>query len=267
MKMRFCPSCKKKVSTSAKKCPNCGLMISTESHARMSRIVKAASIAAIIVILAICVVLFRVLEHDRPLTAHNSSEKIETESQTETIKDTHSSGIIRTVTLKDIHGTEFTPDYIMDRFNSFMMDEGDESLSINELVHEPGEMEDIYHDIKNNDNISISIFTPKNDAAATSVSVSARSGNPEAFIKYCFALMSIFNPTMKADVRQHVLYKMIGYTESGDTPLNDKNTYIIVRTKYIFTNSESNGLNMLIEQMPPPLEVDSGKQPPLLPRQ
>lgn len=242
--MNSCPSCKKKVSSSAKECPNCGLMIPTENHAKTFR-TRTISIAIAIIIVATLAVyaLFRVRENDKPLTPDSSE-------------------IVHAETLKDMDGEEFTPNDIVAKFNSFMREAEADSLSIVELVLEPGKSENIYRDTKNNDSISIFMTTSKERTTVTSVSVLAQSKNeePTEFITYCFALMSIFTPTMQTDVRRRVLFSMMGYTESGDVPLSEENTYIIIKTKYIFTYSKQKGLSMLIEQMPK-LELYSGDRP------
>ena|GEM_PF-5745853 len=236
MKKYSCPSCKKKIVGNTKKCPICGFGISAKTNLRLFN-TKAISIAALI-ILAAGFALFHASE-DKPLIG-NPSENIQAE------------------TLKDINGAEFTPADIVDKFNSFMKDTGYDSLIIEELVLESGESENIYRDIKNNESIGISMVTPQTSAAVTSVSVSAQS--PAEFIKYCFGLMNIFSPTMNADIRQRVLFRMMEYEESVDIPMSEENTYIIVETKYTFTHSEEKGLGMLIEQMPK-LELHSGDAP------
>ena len=238
MEKYSCPSCKKKIVGNEKKCPNCGLNISAKTGFRMSN-VKAISLAVALIIIAAGFVLFRISESHKPITG-NPSESIQAE------------------TLKDINGAEFTPGDIVEKFNSFMKGTGEDSFIIEELVPESGESENIYRDIKNNESISLSMVTPKTSEAVTLVSVSAQ--RPEEFIKYCFGLMSIFTPTMNADVRQRVLFRMMEYEESADIPLRESNTYIIVETKYTFTYSEEKGLNMLIEQMPK-LELHSGDNP------
>jgi hypothetical protein len=239
MEMYSCPSCKKKILGNTKKCPDCGFLISAKTSFK-TKDAKAISLTvALIIILAAGFVLFSVSLSDKPI-----EENQPLSFQAETIKN--------------IDGAEFTPGDILDKFNSFMKETGADSLIIEELILESGESENIYRDIKNNESISISMATSRTSAAVTSVSVLAK--RPAEFIKYCFSLMSIFTPTMKADIRQKVLFSMMEYEESADIPLREENTYIIVDTKYTFAYSEQKGLSMLIEQMPK-LELYSGDLP------
>jgi hypothetical protein len=210
--------------------------------------------AALVIIVLAAVAVFSILSHDTPPADHNNSTKVAVQ------KTTPQSG-----TLRDLYGEEFTSDDIIAKFNAFMRDAGADSLSIKELVLEPGETEDTYRDVKNNEDISIFMTARKGSPAVTSISVLARSGDdkPTAFITYCLALMNIFTPTMSANIQQRTLYNMMGYEEGADKPLADENTYIIMQTKYIFTCSRQKGLSMLIEQMPEVEEVSEGELPPL----
>ena len=226
------------------------------------------AVAAIITIALIIYVYFQ--EQAKPLTNDNSPDRIHSEASKD-IDGAESAQVditdysperVQAETLKNnIDGTEFSSADVMARFNSFLKDEG-ESLSITEFVLESGDAEDIYRSI--NDNISISIVSPKGRATVTNVSVLAESGNEKEFITYCMGLLSVFTPTMKPDIRQKVVFAMMEYTENGDTPLRDENTYIIVETKYTFTYSKQNGLNMLVEQMPALEEARPGELPPMI---
>jgi len=203
--------------------------------------IPGTTIAIVIIIILGINILFQVLEHN---------------SQS-------SSPINQPETLKDAYGTEFTPDEIVVRFNTFMKEAGAEPLSISELVPESEKTENIYREVK--DDISISIYTSKESPKVTFIHVLSKSSNekPTAFLTYCSALMDIFTPVMKSDVRQKVLYSMTGYNENEDTPLHEENTYIILHTKYTYTYSEQKGLSMWIEQMPP-LEEYSGDLPTMI---
>ena len=206
---------------------------------------------AIVVLLAF----FGILSRDTPPAGLDSTN--------DDVQETAPQASIPQATTLRLNGEEFTPDFIMTGFNSFMRDVKADSLCIEELVPEFGARADVYRDIKNDENISISITTRQGGSAVTSVSVRARKGGekPTAFMTYCSALMNIFNPTMNDAVRQRVLYNMMGYEEGADKPLADENTYIIAETKYTFTCSEQKELSMLIEQMPD-LEEASGDELP-----
>jgi hypothetical protein len=233
----------------SKKCPGCGRNLPAKTSARMSH-TKAISmaVAMFIIITAALYAANRISAPDNPLPEHNVSEEIQEKS-----------------TLKDSYAVEFTTDDILVKFNSFVQNAGADSLMIEELILESGAAEDTYRDISNNEDISISITTRKEGKAATSVSISARGDKgPADFITCCFAFMDIFTPVMNANVRQKVLFEMIGYEAGANKPLTDKNTYIIGETKYIFTNDEQKRLNMFIQQMPE-LEIYKGVPPPSYP--
>ena len=235
------------MSGSVKKHPNRDSKIST----------KIAYIIPAIIITLVAFVIFQIPGHNKPITGQSQAEGTETPTE-ET----------QAYTLKDMYGVELTADDIMNKFNLFMQNEGAGEFIIEKLVLSSGETEDIYSDIKNNDDISIYMGTPKGQSTVTSVTVSARGGKkkPTDFITYCFALMNVFYEEWKPEVRESVLFRMIGYSENEDTPLNDKKTFIIGRnTKYIYTYSESKGLIMRIIQMPPPEEKeDMSDIPPLI---
>ena len=245
MKAVYCPSCKSKISGKAEKCPECGSIIRAKKHT-FSLSPKTAGIVAAVIIAVAGYVLLQIYEHNKPLVEQGVTEAM-------------------TNTLKDMDGAEYTTIGIVHKFNSYLQDVGAGELSIQELVFSSGETEDTYRDIKNNNDISISMTTPKGLNTVTYVSFWARTGNEKAFFTYCSALMSIFNPTMNPDTREYVLPQVTGYSKNGETPLREDSTFIIVRTKYIFTYSESKGLNMRIQQMPPLLEEDdTGNPPPVL---
>ena len=205
--------------------------------------------------MAALLAMFGILSRDTPPAGQDATNAAAQETAPQ-------ASVSQTTTLK-LNGEEFTPNFIMAKFNLFMRDAKADSFSIEELVSEPGATADTYRDIKNSEDIGISMTTRKGGPAVTSVSVWARKGEgePRAFITYCSALMDIFNPTMNAAVRQRVLYSMMGYEGSTDKPLADENTYIIVETKYTFTCSGQNELRMSIEQMPD-LEEASGDELP-----
>ena len=249
MKTQICPSCKSKLPGKAKNCPSCGLALPTSTNAGLSR-KKSISIAAaaIIIIIVAAAAMYAINLYsgpDNPLSEHNTPEEVQEKN-----------------TLKDLLSREkLTPDDIMTRFNTFVQNANADSLSIEELVLESGTTEDIYHDIKNNEDISISITARKEDKAATSILVLAGSDdNPTTFITYCLALRSIFTPTMDPDIRQKNFYRLVGYDESENKFLVDKKTYVTGETKFIFTNSGQEGLSMWIEQMPE-CEVVEGALP------
>ena len=243
--MNYCPSCKKEISGSESKCPNCGAIIPEGVYAK-SFGTKAIYIVVAVIVAALAVyALFQISEKEKPPTL-KTQEAVKVE------------------TLKNANGREFSPNNIVEKFNLFMKDAKAVSLDIEYFVLESRESEDIYHDSKNNDSLSLSVTTLKERRAVTSVLVKAQrgAGKPTEFMTYCSALMSIFTPVMKADVRQKVLYNMMGYLESEDMLMADENTYIIASTKYSFTNSGQKGLSLLIEQMPK-LEMYSGDTPVL----
>ena len=255
MRRSICPSCKSRIPDSAKRCNNCGYIIPAKTNVPDTRNKSAIIFASIVIVVAVYLLLL-ILDHYKLFTIQSiTEEKKETLTQEALVN-----------TLRDMEGAELTTDDVMLRFNSFMQDEGAGEYSIKELVLSSGETEDIYSDIKNNEDISISMVTPKGLNTITSIFVSARSGNekPTAFITYCYGLMNIFNPTMKPDVRENVLSQMIGYSENGDIPLHDEKAYIIMKTKYIISHSESKGLNIRVIQMPPLEEVQTNNLSPLI---
>ena len=268
MKKRTCPSCKKKIADNVKKCPKCGSTIPPKTNASVFS-AKAAIILAVIIIAVIAVYMQNQTSEHEMRELHNEETGLVSMDSlsgdilsADALSEDDPVEIIQAETLKDINGAEYTSSDVVLEFNSFMKNENADSLSINDLVLESANEEDIYREIK--DNISIFIVTPKDRSAVTSVFVRAESsGNndkPTEFITYCFALMNTFNPTMNAHVRQDVLFRMMGYSVSEDVPLIEENTYIIAETKYTFKHSQQNGLSMLIEQMPK-LEVYSGDIP------
>ncbi|MCL1875871.1 MAG: hypothetical protein FWF87_06395 [Synergistaceae bacterium] len=270
MKKQLCPSCKKKLSGKAKKCSKCGFVIPIKNSARITG-AKILGIAAIAIIVIALVIFTRFQERAKSPVTDDSPEIIQTEPSMDIgEKDSARAGIaeespesVQVETLKNnTDGTEFSSTDIVVKFNSFLKDEGARLLSIDELVLESGESEDVYRGI--NDNIGVSIVSPKGRSAVTSVSVSAERGNEKEFITYSMGLLSVFTPTMKPDVRQRVVFAMMEYTEDGDTPLRDENTYIIVETKYTFTYTEQSGLRMLVEQMPALEESRPGDLPPMI---
>ena len=224
---------------------------------RDSRISTKIYIIPVIIIALAAFVVFQVSARDKPPTEQSRPETTAAPAEETQL-----------YALKNMYGAELTVDDIMNKFNSFMQDEGAGEFIIDKLVLSSGEKEDIYSDIKNNDDIGISMTTPKGRSAATSVAVSARGGKkkPTEFITYCFALMSVFYEEWKPEIRESILFRMIGYSENEDTPLNNEKTFIIGKnTKYIYTYSESRGLNMRIIQMPPPEEIeDMSDLPPLI---
>lgn len=231
MAMFFCPSCNNRISGNLKNCPHCGFLVPETTHARKPRLTAKAIVFVIIIFL---IAVF--LERER-LFPWLSKE------------------VIQAVTLKNMDGEEYFLDDIILKFNSFMQDEGADSLKIVELTPVFGETDDIYREIK--DDISISMLTPKGSAAVIAVYISAQNnGKPTTFITCSLALISIFNPTMKADIRQKVLFDMMGYEESGSSSLNERHIYTIDDTKYTFEHSKKRGLSMLIEQNPK-LKLDS----------
>lgn len=239
-----CPSCKHKISSKAKKCPHCGFTISAKNHINQARIKVVGIVAVVIIIIAFSI-----------LYIYNKKQDLSDSAAV--INETEA------VTLKDANGLEFTPNEIVDRLNSFLHETNADLLSIGELNLESEKTEDRYRSIKENKNIGIFIATPKGKTSATSVAVTSMpddNGRPTAFITYCLGLMNIFTPTMKADIRQKVLFDMMGYSESDIPRFCDENTYIIVDTKYTFTYSKQRGLSMCIEQMPE-LELHSGDIP------
>ncbi|MCL1875456.1 MAG: hypothetical protein FWF87_04255 [Synergistaceae bacterium] len=245
METHICPFCKGSITGIAKKCSGCGRKLPVKTGARMSR-KKAISIAAValMIIAAALYAANRISAPDNPLSERNASE--ETREK---------------VTLKDYFAVEFTPDDILLKFNTFMQNASADSLLIKELVLESGTKEDTYHNINNNENISFSITARKESKIVTSVSISARGDKGTTdFMAYCFAMMDIFTPVMKANVRQKVIYEMVGYEEGANKLLADKNTYIIGETKYIYNNDEQKGLSLHIEQMPE-LEIYRGAPP------
>ncbi|MCL1874787.1 MAG: zinc ribbon domain-containing protein [Synergistaceae bacterium] len=234
MAVFFCPSCNNKISGNVKNCPHCGFPIPQTAQPRKYRLTTKA-----IVFVVIIFVVAAYLERDRLFPQLNQEE---TQIQTET--------------LKGRDGLEFTPDDIMNKLNSFFQSEGADSLRIAELVPEFSDTLDIYREIK--DDVSISIATRKGSAAVISVSVSAQfSENPTAFMKYNIGLISIFNPTMKASIREEVLLDMMGYEDGKALTLREKHIYTIDNIRYIFTFSKKSGMIMLVEQMPKQ-EFDSG---------
>ena len=262
METQICPFCKCSMSGNAKKCPGCGRKIPVKTSVKMSRTKTLSVVAAMLIIIAAALYATNRISGDNsplpvpdnPLPAHNSPLPVHNASE----------AIPPKLSLKDSFEAEFTPDDIMVKINSFMQNTEADSLIIKELILEPGTEEDTYRVINNNENVSISIAARKEDKAVTSVSISVRSDNgPESFITCCFALMDIFTPVMKADIRQNVVFAMMGYEEGADKPLADKNTYIILETKYIYTNDEQKGLSLSIEQMPE-LEIYEGTTPPIL---
>ena len=281
MNVGYCPSCKSKISNKARKCPKCGFFIHSKKYSFNLRSKTAGIVAAVIIAVA-GYVLYQIYEQNKPLIEQSITvEKTGTHTEiinTKTSNDADGSEQnkpfseqsvmeVITNTLKDTDGAEYNTNDIILKFNSFMQDEGAGELRIRELVFSSGEAEDTYHDIKNNEDISISMTTLKGLNTVTHVDFAARTGNEKAFFTYCSALMSIFNPTMNADTRDYVLPQVTGYSKTGETPLREDSTFIIVRTKYIFTYSENKGLNMRIQQMPPLLEEDDATNlPPMLRR-
>ncbi len=177
METSVCPSCKKKISNNAKKCPTCGFTFRRQPSVSRTGVM---AVAVIIIIAVTAYVLSDTPERELPPAAQNLPEEMLAE------------------TLKDIHGTEFSLDDIVAKFNSFMRDEGFDSYCIGKLVPELGDGEDVYRDIKKEDDIGISMVTPKGRSTVTSVFVSAQRGSrkPVAFMTYCFGLMNV-NATLK----------------------------------------------------------------------
>ena len=250
MKKQICPSCKNKLPGNVKKCPGCGFTLPTSTNARVSR-AKSISLVVVAIIIITAAGIYatnRCSVPDSPLSEQSLPEEVQEKN-----------------TLKDLlTKAELTPEDIMTRFNSFVQNADGGSYSIEELVLESGASEeDTYRDIKNNEDISITITARKEGNAATSILVLTGSDDkPTDFMTYCLALISIFTPTMDPDIRQKSFYKMVGYEEGEEKLMVDNNTYIIGETKFVFTNSGQEGLSMWIEQMPE-LEIFEGT-PPIL---
>ena len=237
MAVYFCPSCNNKIPGNVKNCPHCGSLIPETVKTQKYRLTTKA-IVFVVIIFAVAIY----IERDR-LFPKLSQEETQ----------------IQTVTLKNKDGLEFTPDAIILKLNSFLQSEGADSLCITELIPEPVDSADIYRGIS--DDVSIIITTHKGSTAVNSVSVSAQfNENPTAFMKYNVGLISIFNPTMKANIREEVILDMMGYADGKTLTLRDKHTYTIDDIRYVFTFSKQSGLKMLIEQIPKP-ELDSGDLP------
>jgi hypothetical protein len=256
MEKRLFPSCKKKIEDNTNENSNCNLTTLTKNKAEIS--CNKTIIISVLIIITL-------LAYAKYYSEYNKPYSLDTPSGTQSAFVSGSAADdsvekIHAETLKDMEGKEFTSRDVVQKLNSFLREEGADALSINDIVLEAGNAEDIYSEIK--DNFSISIVSPKGRSTVTSVSVLAQSDKEsyETFRTFCLGLMSIFTSTMRPEIRQRVLFNMMGYEDSGDITLYEGNTYIIAETKYIFAYSKQNGLSMFIEQMPK-LEIYSGDLP------